>query len=147
MDLTRRGWMLGTAAFLMPLGCSGGRPGGALPEGEGDAFARFPGKVALRVINDRPPCLETPWHYFRQDLTPNEAFYVRWHLQAVPAAIDLGAWRLRGCERFARFAIAIGSIAASTVQPPPTARCGLRRGGAHRPPHERNPQPYFAHVL
>jgi sulfite dehydrogenase len=95
MDLTRRGWMLGTAAFLMPLGCSGGRPGGALPEGEGDAFARFPGKVALRVINDRPPCLETPWHYFRQDLTPNEAFYVRWHLQAVPAAIDLGAWRLR----------------------------------------------------
>jgi sulfite dehydrogenase (cytochrome) subunit A len=95
MDLTRRGWMLSTAASLMSLGCSGGRRGAALPEGEGDAFARFPGKVALRVINDRPPCLETPWHYFRHDLTPNEAFYVRWHLQAVPASIDVRAWRLR----------------------------------------------------
>jgi hypothetical protein len=63
MDLTRRGWMLSTAASLMSLGCSGGRRGAALPEGEGDAFARFPGKVALRVINDRPPCLETPRHY------------------------------------------------------------------------------------
>ena len=29
------------------------------------------------MVNDRPPCLETPWRYFRDDLTPNEAFYVR----------------------------------------------------------------------
>ncbi len=49
----------------------------------------------MRVVNDRPPCLETPWRYFQHDLTPNEAFYVRSHLQTVPAAIDLKAWRLR----------------------------------------------------
>ncbi len=48
----------------------------------------------MRVVNDRPPCLETPWRYFQHDLTPNEAFYVRSHLQTVPAAIDLKAWRL-----------------------------------------------------
>jgi DMSO/TMAO reductase YedYZ molybdopterin-dependent catalytic subunit len=51
--------------------------------------------VALRVVNDRPPCLETPWRYFQHDLTPNEAFYVRSHLQTVPAAIDVKTWRLR----------------------------------------------------
>jgi DMSO/TMAO reductase YedYZ molybdopterin-dependent catalytic subunit len=59
-----------------------------------DAPMRFPGKVAMRVINDRPPCLETPWDYFRHDLTPNDAFYVRWHLQMIPTEVDLRAWRL-----------------------------------------------------
>jgi DMSO/TMAO reductase YedYZ molybdopterin-dependent catalytic subunit len=39
--------------------------------------------------------LETPWQYFRHDLTPNEAFYVRWHLQAIPTQVDLQTWRLR----------------------------------------------------
>jgi DMSO/TMAO reductase YedYZ molybdopterin-dependent catalytic subunit len=48
----------------------------------------------MRVVNDRPPCLETPWRHFREDITPNEAFYVRWHLQAIPTA-DLATWRLR----------------------------------------------------
>ena len=97
MDLTRRQWILGAAsvgASLLPVGCKG-RPRSEFSPGGGDALARFPGKAAMRVINDRPPCLETPWRYFRHDLTPNEAFYVRWHLQAIPMAIDLKAWRLR----------------------------------------------------
>ncbi len=49
----------------------------------------------MRVINDRPPCLETPWEYYRFDLTPNDAFYVRWHLQFIPTTVDLRTWRLR----------------------------------------------------
>jgi DMSO/TMAO reductase YedYZ molybdopterin-dependent catalytic subunit len=56
---------------------------------------RFPGKVQMRVLNDRPPCLETPWHFFRHNLTPNEAFYVRWHLQFIPTTVDLRTWRLK----------------------------------------------------
>jgi DMSO/TMAO reductase YedYZ molybdopterin-dependent catalytic subunit len=48
----------------------------------------------MRLVNDRPPCLETPWRYFRHDLTPNDAFYVRWHLQAIPGMMDLTSWRL-----------------------------------------------------
>jgi DMSO/TMAO reductase YedYZ molybdopterin-dependent catalytic subunit len=56
---------------------------------------RFPGKVAMRVLNDRPPCLETPWEYYRHDFTPNEAFYVRWHLQFIPTSVDLRTWRLK----------------------------------------------------
>jgi sulfite dehydrogenase (cytochrome) subunit A len=97
MDLTRRAWLQGAAAAaaFSPLGCSRQRPHDSSPTGDEDSFARFPGKVAMRVISDRPACLETPWRYFQQDLTPNEAFYVRWHLQAVPAVIDLKGWRLR----------------------------------------------------
>ena len=97
MNLTRRQWMLGAAsagASLLPIGCTGRRQSES-PAGGGDTLARFPGKAAMRVINDRPPCLETPWRYFRHDLTPNEAFYVRWHLQTIPTAIDLKTWRLR----------------------------------------------------
>ncbi len=97
MDLTRRQW-LGVAASagagLLPVGCTG-RPEKEATGRDEDVLAQFPGKVAMRVVNDRPPCLETPWRYFQHDFTPNEAFYVRSHLQAVPAAIDLKAWRLR----------------------------------------------------
>ena len=57
--------------------------------------AHFPEKVPLPIANDRPPCLETPWKYFQQDVTPNDAFYVRWHLQGVPTTVDLRKWRLR----------------------------------------------------
>src|SRR3981189_2864461 len=38
---------------------------------------RFPEKTEMILLTDRPPQLETPIHYFRQDLTPNEAFFVR----------------------------------------------------------------------
>ncbi len=76
----------------MPIGCSRRADG---PPATTDPLARFPGKVPMRVVNDRPPCLETPWRYFRHDLTPNDAFYVRWHLQAIPTAVDPATWRLR----------------------------------------------------
>lgn len=40
-------------------------------------MVRFPQKSELILVTDRPPLLETPLHYFRQDLTPNEAYFVR----------------------------------------------------------------------
>ena len=96
MKVTRREWLgasitsLGTT--LLSSGCAQRAPGPTVPS---DPLARFPGKMPMRVVNDRPPCLETPWRYFREDFTPNEAFYVRWHLQAIPTDIDLASWRLR----------------------------------------------------
>jgi len=47
-----------------------------------------PQKVPLILLTDRPVQLETPRHYFRSDFTPSEAFYVRWHLDGIPNAID-----------------------------------------------------------
>src|ERR1700758_5125245 len=57
-------------------------------------LARFPEKTEMILLTDRPPQLETPLHYFRQDLTPNEAFFVRWHLEGIPTAVDLRTFRL-----------------------------------------------------
>jgi DMSO/TMAO reductase YedYZ molybdopterin-dependent catalytic subunit len=92
--LTRRAWLRRAAALgmttLLPSGCA--RQAEAPPP---EPFARFPEKVPMRVLSDRAPCLETPWRYYAEDLTPNEAFYVRWHLEAIPTRVDLRTWRLR----------------------------------------------------
>ena len=57
-------------------------------------LVRFPEKAEMILLTDRPPQLETPLHYFRQDLTPNEAFFVRWHLEGVPTSVDLRTFRI-----------------------------------------------------
>src|SRR5712692_11012582 len=54
-----------------------------------------PQKVPLILLTDRPVQLETPRHYFRTAFTPNEAFYVRWHLESIPNAVDLKNWKLQ----------------------------------------------------
>src|SRR6202008_4996754 len=33
--------------------------------------------------------------YFRTAFTPNEAFYVRWHLNGIPNRVDLKQWKLQ----------------------------------------------------
>lgn len=97
MDVNRRDWLrwaaLVGASDILPVGCSR-RAAPVAEVSPADAPMRFPGKVPMRVINDRPPCLETPWSAYRQDLTPNEAFYVHWHLQVIPTAVDPRTWRL-----------------------------------------------------
>lgn len=69
---------------------------GSVPEISSNApgLVRFPEKTGMLLLTDRPPQLETPLHYFRQDLTPNEAFFVRWHLEAIPTSVDLRTFRL-----------------------------------------------------
>ncbi len=52
-------------------------------------------KDPLILLTDRPVQLETPRHYLVSAFTPNSAFYVRWHLDELPNAVDLSAWRLR----------------------------------------------------
>jgi DMSO/TMAO reductase YedYZ molybdopterin-dependent catalytic subunit len=54
-----------------------------------------PQKVPLILLTDRPVQLETPRNYFRTAFTPNEAFYVRWHLPEIPNSVDLAEWRLK----------------------------------------------------
>ncbi len=54
-----------------------------------------PQKAPLLLLTDRPVQLETPRHYFLSAFTPNEAFYVRWHLDRIPNGVDLKTWRLR----------------------------------------------------
>jgi sulfite dehydrogenase len=94
--LDRRTWLLraGSAglASLLSFGCGRRAP---ITSPDAPELIRFPQKIPLGALNDRAPMLETPWQYFREDLTPNEAFYVRWHLEAIPTHVDLRTWRLR----------------------------------------------------
>ena len=58
-------------------------------------YVAEPQKAPLILLTDRPVQLETPRHYFVSAFTPNEAFYVRWHLDNIPNEIDLKEWKLR----------------------------------------------------
>jgi DMSO/TMAO reductase YedYZ molybdopterin-dependent catalytic subunit len=112
---TRRRWlkMLGGASalgaagqILGELNAAGQEPSGLkpVPEFTGPGanpywtspgqFATYPQKAPLILLTDRPVQLETPRHYFLSTFTPNDAFFVRWHLQTIPNAVDLKAWRL-----------------------------------------------------
>src|SRR5690349_9365138 len=42
------------------------------------------GKRPLIRLADRPPNYETPIEYFGQEFTPNDAFFVRYHLADIP---------------------------------------------------------------
>src|SRR5271169_2785336 len=57
-------------------------------------LVRYPQKTDLILLTDRPPQLETPLRYFGTDLTPNDAFFVRWHLSGIPTTVDLRTFRL-----------------------------------------------------
>ncbi len=57
-------------------------------------IATFPQKAPLIMLTDRPVQLETPRHYFLDPITPNDAFFVRWHLESIPNEVDLSSWRL-----------------------------------------------------
>jgi DMSO/TMAO reductase YedYZ molybdopterin-dependent catalytic subunit len=55
----------------------------------------FPEKRPLMVMTTRPPQLETPFPIFNENIfTPNDAFFVRWHLANIPSAVDLQTFRL-----------------------------------------------------
>jgi DMSO/TMAO reductase YedYZ molybdopterin-dependent catalytic subunit len=44
----------------------------------------LPGKQPLIKLSYRPPNYESPLHYFRTAITPNDRFFVRYHLSDIP---------------------------------------------------------------
>jgi len=48
----------------------------------------FPEKRPLITYSDRPPLLETPREVFSNAITPNDQFFVRWHMPEIPTYID-----------------------------------------------------------
>lgn len=65
------------------------------PKQQGTQLVVYPEKKEMLLLTDRPPQLETPLKIFRQDITPNEYFFVRWHLSQLPTKIDIDTFRLR----------------------------------------------------
>jgi sulfite dehydrogenase (cytochrome) subunit A len=55
----------------------------------------FPQKRPMITYSDRPPLLESPRDVFSQAITPNDQFFVRWHMPEIPTHIDLKEYRLK----------------------------------------------------
>src|SRR5437764_549090 len=85
-------------ALLAAGGLAGPRASALAQEDEilaGRPLVRYPEKTDLILLTSRPPQLETPMKYFEHAITPNEAFYVRYHVFPIPTSVDLRTWRLR----------------------------------------------------
>jgi len=54
----------------------------------------FPQKQPLITYSDRPPLLETPRSVFTSKITPNDLFFVRWHMPLIPTYINLRDFRI-----------------------------------------------------
>ena len=57
-----------------------------VPEGVASyaTMGTLPGKKPLIQLSDRPPNYEAPIEYLRTPITPNDQFYVRYHLADIP---------------------------------------------------------------
>jgi DMSO/TMAO reductase YedYZ molybdopterin-dependent catalytic subunit len=59
-------------------------------------LVRYPQKRPLLRLTARPPQLETPFAIFDEGaITPNDAFFVRYHLSDLPLEIDPARFRLK----------------------------------------------------
>ncbi|MBV8792199.1 MAG: molybdopterin-dependent oxidoreductase [Pseudolabrys sp.] len=58
------------------------------------AMERLPGKQPLIKLTYRPPNYEAPIDYFKTPITPNDKFFVRYHLSDIPEQIDIAKWKL-----------------------------------------------------
>ena len=67
-----------------------------LPFANGERrIVQFPQKRPLILLTHRPPQLETPFSVFNEGaITPNDAFFVRYHLAGIPLEIDPEKFRL-----------------------------------------------------
>jgi DMSO/TMAO reductase YedYZ molybdopterin-dependent catalytic subunit len=72
----------------------------ALPEGvrANAILDALPGKKPLIKLSYRPPNYEAPLEYFRTAITPNDEFFVRYHLSVIPEvdakALDPKTWKV-----------------------------------------------------
>jgi hypothetical protein len=57
-----------------------------LPQGVYDTatLEALPGKKPLIKLSYRPPNYETPLSHFASEFTPNDSFFVRYHLAGIP---------------------------------------------------------------
>ncbi len=90
--------VLGAAAFMMPTLARGTQSGTIeLPfeNGSRPLTSDLPQKSNVILQRTRPPLLETPFDVFDQGVfTPNDRFYVRWHLANIPNSIDPATYRV-----------------------------------------------------
>lgn len=94
--LDRRHFLSGAGLSLLAAPVFGSVKSISLPFSNGiRPLARLPQKRPLVLLTSRPPQLETPFEVFNEGLiTPNDAFFVRYHLSGLPTVIDPAKFRL-----------------------------------------------------
>jgi sulfite dehydrogenase len=107
----------------------------ALPDGTRDeaTMVRLPGKQPLIQLTDRPPNYETPIDAFGDAITPNDRFFVRYHLAGIPSMDELKNWSLTvggdAAQREVRYAMADLRRDFAQVEIAAVCQCsGNRRG-------------------
>jgi DMSO/TMAO reductase YedYZ molybdopterin-dependent catalytic subunit len=110
-----------------------------LPAGEYDTavLEALPGKQPLIKLTGRPPNYETPLSYFSTPITPNNAFFVRYHLAGIPARIDATTWKLDvggdGATSPASFSLADLQNNFEQVEVTAVCQCSGNRRGLSQP--------------
>lgn len=110
----------------------------SLPEGtlESSTYDTLPGKLPLIKKSYRPPNFETPVRYFGEAFTPNDAFFVRYHLSSIPE-VDADTWRLRvggdAAGRAIEFSLADLKREFETVEVAAVCQCSGNRRGLSSP--------------
>ncbi len=94
--IDRRVFVAGAGVALIGAATKTGSARITLPFGNGERpLVTLPGKREMILLTSRPPQLETPFSVFNSGvLTPNDAFFVRYHLSGLPTEIDPRSFRL-----------------------------------------------------
>jgi sulfite dehydrogenase (cytochrome) subunit A len=103
--ITRRAMVAGGALALagsspcLPTASAAEKPPlpPGLPDGVYDTatLEALPGKKPLIKLSYRPPNYETPLSHFASEFTPNDSFFVRYHLSSIPEEVDAAGWKLK----------------------------------------------------
>jgi DMSO/TMAO reductase YedYZ molybdopterin-dependent catalytic subunit len=95
-NINRRQFVSATAGMLITAPGLARASSVRLPFDNGERpLVQLPQKRPLIGLTMRPPQLETPFEIFNQGLlTPNDAFFVRYHLSGLPTTIDPAQFRL-----------------------------------------------------
>ncbi len=138
--LNRRG-VLGGIGGSFALGILPGRAAEApslapgLPQGTAETatLETLPGKRPLIRLTSRPMNYETPVSYFETGVTPNDAFFVRYHLSGMPQQTGRANWKIEvgGETASTPFALTIADLESQYEQVELAAVCqcsGNRRG-------------------
>jgi len=110
-----------------------------LPEGVYDTatLEALPGKKPLIKLSYRPPNYETPLSHFTSEFTPNESFFVRYHLAGIPEEIDAAQWKLKvggeGAGRHLELGLAELRSSFDAVEIAAVCQCSGNRRGFSEP--------------
>lgn len=140
LRITAGGAALAGGGIWLPRALAQGAPLGypMPPEGaiQSAVLEALPGKRPLIKRSFRPPNYETPVKYLNEMYTPNDAFFVRWHLANIPQ-VDAKTWRLKvgGAGAQKPFELTLDQLSREfeQVELPALLMCAGNRRGWFRP--------------